>query len=112
MTATTSTRCDRCHADCPEHHVTVQRDGEALCYRCVDEFNEAMRAARKIELAARPACECCKRVGTWNVSGVRLCGTHKNRVQKARNQQTASWGILGLLGAPPLTREQILELAR
>jgi hypothetical protein len=47
MTATTSTRCDRCHADCPEHHVTVQRDGEALCYRCVDEFNEAMRAARK-----------------------------------------------------------------
>ena len=114
-TETRTARCDRCATEKPYYLVTVQRDGVALCSTCVNEINERLRAERKAQLAARPKCECCnRRVGTWIMRGaepVRVCGPCKKRILTNRGRQTASWGIVGLLGAPPVTREQILELA-
>lgn len=115
---TAEARCDRCRRERPGHDLTRQRGrvageyGELLCSRCVNEINAAIRAAAALARREAPRCECCQRRGTWRVSGVLLCGVHKKRVETNRMRQTARWGIVGLLGAPPLTRDQVLDLAR
>lgn len=109
MSATdTPTKMILCQ-ECGEHE---HHDFNDRCHHCHNRAVEEYRAERKRQLDAEPRCECCKRRGSWTLSGdVLLCGVHKNRVEKARQRETASWGIIGLLGAAPLTREQILELA-
>lgn len=84
------------------------------CTRCWNESVEEADRQRKAQLDAMPRCECCKRRATYRINGVGLCGVHKKKVEAARVQQVKSMAIpvLGLLGTPQLSPEQIVEMAR
>lgn len=105
-------QCTTCGKRGQDYYVQPQPDGSYRCGDCHNRAVEQWHTERKAELDAMPHCSCCKRRGTWKVSGVYLCGHHKNAVERNRARDTAGWGILGLLGAGPVSHEEILRLAR
>jgi hypothetical protein len=100
--------CDRCGID-DGSSLTVQRNGEAVCYRCVNEYNERIREMRRQARQNAPRCnvEGCNRRGTWRAGGALLCGHHKSKVE----QRIMSQGIMGSLAAAQADRDTVVAMA-
>lgn len=74
------------------------------CHNCGNAAIMAHRAARKLELAARPKdCQRCgRKPHTWNYGGYRLCGTCKKLTAREHFTQAAKHGALAIFATSPL----------